>query len=249
MSDPDVGRIRVGTSGWTYAHWRGVFFPPELKSRELLPYYCRGFDSVEANVGFYRLPAERTFTAWHKATPPDFIFSLKAHRYITHGLRLKDAGEPLVNVVGRYASLREKLGPILFQFAEKFECDSDRLREFLPLLPEFMRFTFEFRHDSWFTPEVYELLREHGCALTIADTPDFPMALEITAGFVYVRLHGGRVIYQSAYTDAEIAEWGKRAQDWAAEGRDVYIYFDNDFLANAPRNALTLRRMLGQIDF
>jgi len=151
-------------------------------------------------------------------------------------------------VVSRYASLQEKLGPILFQFPKDFHCDIDRLREFLPLLPEFARFTFEFRHESWFTSEVYELLREHNRALTIADTPDFPVAFETTADFVYVRLHGGRVLYQSTYHDAELAEWGKRAQDWAADGRDVYVYFDNDFMANAPRNALMLRRLLGQIE-
>jgi uncharacterized protein YecE (DUF72 family) len=143
--------------------------------------------------------------------------------------------------------LERKLGPILFQFPEKFECDVERLRGFLPLLPQFLRFTFEFRHGSWFQDEVYELLRQHSCALTIADTPDFPLAFEVTAGFVYVRLHGGRVLYQSAYRDDELGEWARRATEWAEGGRDVYIHFDNDFMANAPRDALKLRRLLGQI--
>lgn len=246
MTSPEPGRIRVGTSGWTYPHWMGTFYPPGTKPKDILPTYCELFDTVEINLSFYRLPMPPAFNKWRDGTPPDFLFSIKAHKYITHRLGLRDALPPLLNVLRRYSLLQAKLGPILFQFPERFHCDVERLRDFLPLLPPSLRFTFEFRHESWFAPEVYELLREHNCALTMADTPDFPLVFEVTADFAYARLHGGRVLYQSSYFDDELEQWGRRALDWSETGRDVYIYFDNDFLANAPRNALQLRRLLGQ---
>ncbi len=241
-----MGRIRVGTSGWTYPHWMGTFYPPELKPTQLLPAYAMLFDGVELNYSFYHLPRVSTLAGLWQATPPDFLFSVKAHRYITHRLKLVDAGEPLANVVQRMSLLQDKLGPILFQFPEKFRCNVERLAGFLELLPPWLRFTFEFRHASWFCEEVYELLRRHGCALTIADTPEFPMVLELTADFAYCRLHGGRELYRSAYTEDELQTWSQRAQEWSAGGRDVYLYFDNDFMAHAPRNALRLRELLGQ---
>jgi uncharacterized protein YecE (DUF72 family) len=241
-----MSRIRVGTSGWTYPHWRGTFYPPELKPRELLPAYCALFDTVEFNYSFYHLPRVSTLAGLWQGTPPDFLFSVKAHRYLTHRLKLQDAGEPLANVIQRVSLLQEKLGPILFQFPERFARDLDRLAGFLALLPPWLRFAFEFRHASWFEPELYELLARHGCALTIADTPDFPREFELTASFVYCRLHGSRVLYGSAYTEGELATWARRAQEWSAGGRDVFIYFDNDFLAHAPRNALRLRELLEQ---
>jgi uncharacterized protein YecE (DUF72 family) len=241
-----MSRIRIGTSGWTYPHWMGTFYPADLKPSELLPAYCRLFDTVELNHSFYRLPLVSMLASLWQATPPDFLFSVKAHKYITHRLKLKDAAEPLVNTVRRLALLQTKLGPFLFQFPEKFACDLERLASFLELLPPWLRFTFEFRHPSWFRDEVYELLRRHACALTIADTPSFPLAFEVTAGFVYCRLHGSRALYGSSYTEEELQTWADRAREWSAEGRDVFIYFDNDFLAHAPRNALRLRGILGQ---
>ena len=241
-----MARIRIGTSGWTYPHWMGTFYPPELNRAQLLPAYCRLFDSVEFNYSFYHLPRVSTLAGLWQGTPPDFLISVKAHRYITHRLRLKEAAEPLTNVVQRMSLLQTKLGPILFQFPKTFRCDPERLGSFLELLPPWLRFTFEFRHVSWFDEGVYELLRQHGCALTIADTPEFPVSLELTADFVYCRLHGGRELYRSPYTEEELQAWAQRAQEWLEGGRDVYIYFDNDFLAHAPRDALRLRDILGQ---
>ncbi|MBM3497290.1 MAG: DUF72 domain-containing protein [Armatimonadetes bacterium] len=238
--------MRVGTSGWTYPHWLGTFYPPELKPRDLLPAYCRLFDSVELNYSFYHLPRVSTLAGLWKNTPADFLFSVKAHRYLTHRLQLEAAGEPLANIVRRASLLQEKLGPILFQFPEKFQCDIERLAGFLELLPPWLRFTFEFRHASWFREGVYDLLKRRRCALTLADTPEFPNVLELTADFVYCRLHGSRVLYGSCYTEEELQVWATRAREWSAGGRDVFIYFDNDFLAHAPRNALRLREILGQ---
>jgi len=243
----EAGRIRVGTSGWSYPHWMGTFYPPEVKASQLLSEYCRHFESVEVNYSFYHLPRVSTLAGLWQTTPSGFLVSVKAHRYLTHRLRLKDAAEPLANIVQRMALLQDKLGPILFQFPEKFPRDIDRLAGFLELLPPRLRFTFEFRHPSWFCPEVYERLGRHGCALTVADTPKFPLVFEVTADFVYCRLHGSRVLYGSPYAEEELQTWAERARGWSAEGRDVFIYFDNDFLAHAPRNAVRLREILGQV--
>lgn len=240
------GRIRVGTSGWAYPHWRGPFYPADTRSGQELPRYCEWFDSVEVNLSFYRLPLPQLIAAWHDTTPPDFVFAMKAGRYITHRLKLRDAAEGLVNYIRRAVLLRTKLGPILFQLPPALGCDLDVLEGFLDLLPRPLRFAFEFRHPSWFCDGVYELLARHWCALTIADTPDYPIAFEVTAEFVYVRLHGHTALYQSAYSEGELEQWAARAREWSATGRDVYVYFDNDFLARAPRDALRLRAILGQ---
>jgi uncharacterized protein YecE (DUF72 family) len=241
-----MAEIRIGTSGWTYPHWRGTFFPPGTRAVDLLPKYCESFDTVEVNLSFYRLPLPRAIGVWRDSTPPDFLLSVKAHRYITHHLKLLDAERPLWNFIRRMALLQPKLGPLFFQFPARFRCDVDRLEGFLKLLPDGLRFAFEFRHPSWFCQEVYDALAGHSCALALADTPDYPIAFELTADFVYVRLHGSRVLYQSSYSEQELREWAARAREWSADGRDVYVYFDNDFLAHAPRNALQLRCMLGQ---
>ena len=242
-----MAEIRIGTSGWTYPHWRGTFFPVGTSTKQLLPKYCESFDTVEVNLSFYRLPLPRAISIWRDSTPPDFVLSVKAHRYITHHLKLLEASRPLWNFVRRMALLHPKLGPLFFQFPARFRCDVERLKGCLDLLPAGPRFAFEFRHPSWFCREVYEALASHSCALAFADTPDYPIAFELTANFAYVRLHGSRVLYQSSYSEEELQEWARRAREWAATGRDVYVYFDNDFLANAPRNALRLRQILGQV--
>jgi uncharacterized protein YecE (DUF72 family) len=212
----------------------------------VLARYGEHFDTVEINLSFYRLPLPQVLAAWRDHTAPDFLFSVKGHRYLTHRLKLKDPAEALVNFVRRMALLQPKLGPILFQFPEAFACDRGRLGGFVDLLPPRLRFAFEFRHPSWFSGEVYDLLASRNCALTIADTPDYPIAFEVTADFVYVRLHGHRALYQSSYSEPELQEWAARAVEWSLAGRDVYVYFDNDFVANAPRNALRLREILNQ---
>ncbi len=240
------GRIRIGTSGWAYPHWRGLFYPPDIRAGQELSWYCESFDSVEVNLSFYRLPLPRLLATWHDTTPADFTFAMKAGRYITHRLKLRQAAEALVNHIRRAVLLRTKLGPTLFQLPPSLRCDTGVLAAFLALLPGPLRFAFEFRHPSWFCDEVYQLLAQHRCALAIADAPDYPIAFEVTAEFVYVRLHGHTALYQSAYSEGELEEWARRAREWASTGRDVYIYFNNDFLARAPRDALRLRAILGQ---
>jgi uncharacterized protein YecE (DUF72 family) len=239
------GRILVGTSGWSYPHWRGLFYAADVRAGDELRTYCQSFDTVEINLSFYRLPMPQMVATWHDTTPPGFTFAWKAAKYITHRLKLRDAAEPVVNVVRRAVLLQTKLGPILFQCSPSLKCDLAALGEFLELLPRPLRFAFEFRHASWFADEVYELLARHGCALAIADTPKYPIAFELTADFAYMRLHGHQALYQSSYSGEELSEWARMIREWSEGGRDVYVYFDNDFLANAPRNALALKGMIG----
>jgi len=237
--------VRVGTSGWSYKHWHGgVFYPEDLRRGQELAYYVTVFDTVEVNSSFYHLPRESTLEGWRQKTPEGFLFALKANRYITHRLNLKDAQEPLELFCSRAGLLGEKLGPILLQLAPSFHLDLDRLRSFAALLPGDKRFTFEFRSDTWFCEEVYALLEEHNVALTIADAPRYPCVERATADFVYLRLHGHEKLYASNYSDQQLAEWAEKIRGWRAEGRDVHCYFDNDFHGYAPANAATLRRMV-----
>jgi len=236
--------LRIGTSGWSYKHWQGLFYPTDLSQEKWLDYYSQHFDTVELNSPFYHLPPKKTFENWYRKTPKDFLFSVKASRFISHILKLNEAREPLQNLLENASGLQEKLGPILFQLPPNFSFDPERLEKFAKVLPTDQRFTFEFRHESWFGDEVYQLLRKNNLALTISDTPKYPLVLETTADFVYVRLHGHEVLYASKYSPKELEEWAERIKDWLADGLDVFVYFDNDANAYAIQNALELKRLL-----
>ncbi len=233
--------LRIGTSGWSYAHWQGLFYPQNLPKEKWLEYYCQYFDTVELNSSFYHLPQKKTFKNWRQRTPKNFLFSIKASRFISHLLKLNGASESLENLLDNALGLKEKLGPILFQFPPNFELDVERLGKFLKILPADKRFTFEFRHESWFCPKVYKMLAKNNLALTISDTPNYPLVFETTADFVYIRLHGHEVLYASKYSQAELSEWTQKIKGWLADGLDVYIYFDNDANAHAVENAKELK--------
>ena len=236
--------MHIGTSGWTYPHWVGPYYPVGTGPRAMLAWYARDFGTVEINHSFYRMPLPHMLKTWRETTPPDFLFAIKVNRYLTHRLRLQVVAQPLVNFVRRAVLLGPKLGPLLLQFPETFRCDPARLAAFAKLLPERLRFAFEFRHASWFCDEVYAALADHGAALVLADAPDYPVVEQMTADFVYARLHGGEVLYRSPYTVPQLERWRDRIRGWCAAGRDVYVYFDNDFLAFAPDNAKRLRDMV-----
>ncbi len=239
-----IGKVRIGTSGWHYRHWLGILYPQELPSREWLKRYAEVFDTVELNNSFYRLPAAETFRNWKKATPAGFLFSVKASRFITHVKRLEDCGEALRLLLEHAAHLGDKLGPLLFQLPPGQQSDPRRLQRFLVSLPEGLATAWEFRHPSWFNPEVYGLLREKGAGLCVADSPRFPAAREVTASFSYVRLHGGRSLYSSEYTEEELEDWADWLRARLNEGVDLFIYFNNDARGYAVSNALTLRELL-----
>lgn len=238
------GQLRIGTSGWVYRHWLDRFYPPKMPSDEQLPFYAREFDSVEVNYSFYRLPPRSVFETWREQVPADFLFAVKASRYLTHLKKLKEPEEPLRRLMESASGLGAKLGPLLFQFAPNWHADVSRLRAFLGALDAYpgIRSTFEFRHTSWFVPEVYSLLERAGAALCIAVRKDEPLNLRLTAPWTYIRVHGGQ--HGIGLTDAEVRTWAERIQQFRGDSIDTYIYFNNDPDGWAIENARLLRSLV-----
>jgi uncharacterized protein YecE (DUF72 family) len=235
-----MAEVRIGVSGWSYPHWRGAFYPEGLRVKDQLGYCAARFPTLEINGSFYRLPTEKAVGAWRDAVPQGFVFAWKASRFITHYRRLKAVDDSLELVFGRMQGLGEKAGPALFQLPPQMKADLARLADFLQRLPRGRRVAIEFRHPSWYDESVYALLRDHGVAFCVSDHQHAPAPWVATAGFVYVRGHGPGGTYSGAYSDAELKAWAKRIQAWAAEGRDAWVYFDNDVEAAAPKDAARL---------
>jgi len=238
-------RIRVGTSGWQYPHWRGAFYPKSLPREQWLEWYARTFDCVEVNASFYRLPETRHLEAWRDAVPAHFRFALKAPRSITHFKKLKNCEQALGDFLGRVEVLGERLGPILFQLPPRWRYNPARLEAFLAALPHAPDCAFEFRDPSWHCDEVAAALREHGAGLCIYDLEGVTSPDEATSRLVYVRLHGPRSAYSGSYRAHALRGWAGRALGWRRDGRAAYLFFDNDERAFAARNA---RRMLGFLE-
>jgi uncharacterized protein YecE (DUF72 family) len=241
-----MGRLFLGTSGYSYKHWKGIFYPSNLPQSRWLEFYCQHFDTVELNVTFYRLPNQQTFEGWYQRTPPHFLFAAKGSRFITHIKRLKDCCEPLRAYRENAAGLGEKLAVVLWQLPPSLLLDGDRLKEFCQSLqdeyPE-KRHTFEFRHESWLKKECYDILASHGFALCIPISPDYPREEQMTAPFSYFRFHHGEVLGNSCYTDKELKQWANKISEWLKE-RDIYIYFNNDVFGFAIDNAKNLRNYI-----
>jgi uncharacterized protein YecE (DUF72 family) len=243
--------LRIGCSGWNYAHWRnGVFYPPRCAARHWLEFYARHFDTVEVNTTFYRLPRETSVARWVAETPPGFTFAVKVSRYVTHVKRLLDVERHLPLLYARIRPLlrTEKMGPLLWQLPPTFACDLDRLAAALEHTHDGHRHAFEFRHPSWFREETYTLLREHGVALVIGDRPQVNhfQAHELTAGFTFVRFHSGSRGRDGNYSHGELEEWAERLDRWRAEV-DVYVYFNNDWEGFAIENAAHLQELLAPV--
>jgi uncharacterized protein YecE (DUF72 family) len=244
MTNPP-GEIRIGCSGWIYKHWRGSFYPQGVPQKRWLEFYAERFDTAEINASFYRLPTEAAVRGWATRAPEGFLFAWKASQYLTHSKKLKDA-EPSLELIFRIMDgLGDKFGPVLFQLPPNLKLNLERLQSFLPLLPKQRRHTVEFRHPSWYAPEVFELLRAHDVSLCISDHKHAPAPWEATASFVYVRGHGPGGSYYGSYSDEELAAWADRIGRWRAAGRNVYAYFDNDIGTAAPADATRLKALLG----
>lgn len=238
------GTVRIGTSGWTYRHWRGTFYPAGLKHAAELEHYASRFDCAEINGSFYRLPTEAAVTAWRERAPPGFIYAWKAPRYLTHYRRLKDASESVALIYDRLSGLGEKRGPALFQLPPQLKRDDQRLSDFLPLLSGRGRSVFEFRDSSWYAPEIFALLGRHDVALCVSDHAAAPAPWIATASFAYVRGHGPGGRYYGSYDAESLSRWAEHGEEWLSEGRDVFCFFDNDIDAAAPADALRLRDLL-----
>jgi uncharacterized protein YecE (DUF72 family) len=238
------GRIWIGTSGYVYRHWRkGVFYPSGLPARQELTYYGTRFPTVELNNSFYRLPTPEMFDRWREATAPDFRFAVKASRFITHIKRLHRVAEELGLFLDRAGHLGPKLGPILFQLPPTQQLDLSRLGEFLPLLAGDRHWVMEFRHPSWHTAEVYRLLAQHQTALCIPVGGGLEPARITTASFTYMRMHRG-LEPGGGFTTQELRSWAAQVQALSSAGKDVYVYFNNDWEGFAVRDATTLQRLL-----
>jgi uncharacterized protein YecE (DUF72 family) len=286
------GRTCVGISGWTYAGWRRVFYPEGLPRRRELEYVASRMGTVEINGSFYSLQRPTSYRTWYEQTPPGFVFAVKGSRFITHMLKLKNAETALANFFASgVLRLADKLGPILWQFPERMQFNEEKFARFLEILPRThedaariahghddrllgrawtdaehqgpIRHAFEIRHPGFLSREFIDLLRAHGAALVFADTAGrWPYAEDLTADFVYVRLHGAEQLYASGYTDPQLDWWAARIREWRRgcapgdatcvlppvpkrrAGRDVYVYFDNDAKVHAPFDAIRLAERL-----
>jgi uncharacterized protein YecE (DUF72 family) len=264
----------VGISGWTYPPWRGDFYPAGLPHRLELSYAASKMSSIEINGSFYSLQRPTSYHRWAAETPPGFLFAVKGGRFITHMKKLRDVDTAVANFFGSgVLALQDKLGPLLWQLPPALGFDADRLTGFFTALPAStgeagylarrhdqrltgraftgaladrpLRHAVEVRHDSYRTPAFVELLRQLGVGLVVADTAGrWPLLFDVTADFVYVRLHGAQELYASGYDDAELAVWADRIAGWADRGLDVFVYFDNDIKVRAPYDAQALQARL-----
>ena len=236
--------IHIGTSGWHYAHWRGPLYPQDLGPERFLHFYTGLFHTVEVNNSFYQLPREETFLKWRDIAPAGFIFSVKASRYMTHMKKLKDPDQPLKAFLDRVTLLRDKLGPVLFQLPPRWRFNHQRFVAFLKTLPSGFRYAVEFRDQSWFDPRAYEALTDHGVAFCIYELAGLLSPKEVTADFIYIRLHGPEGAYRGQYKAAVLSDWADCFEAWVEGGKEIYCYFDNDEAGYAAQDALTLKRMI-----
>jgi uncharacterized protein YecE (DUF72 family) len=238
-------KIFIGTSGWHYKHWLGVFYPAGTAAGGMFEFYARHFDTVEINNSFYRLPTAKSFDNWRESSPRNFRFAVKASRFITHMKKLKDpqiSSEKFFLVAER---LEKKLGPILFQLPPRWKLNLERLSSFLDNLPAAHKYVFEFRDASWLAPAVFDLLRQHNAAFCIHDFEDMNVPREITAEFSYIRFHGPTSAkYAGSYSGAELRAWADWIEGCRKQLSEIYVYFNNDPGGEAVKNALTLKKLL-----
>jgi uncharacterized protein YecE (DUF72 family) len=240
-----AGSVRIGTSGWHYKHWLGLFYPKKLPAKEMFAFYARHFDTVEINNSFYRLPLTKTFESWRDNSPANFIYAVKGSRFITHMKKLKDAESSSEKFFDGVERLGGKLGPILFQLPPRWQVNVERLVQFLEALPRQHRYVLEFRDESWLIEEVYSVLRQYNAAFCIHDLARMKTPHEITTDFTYIRFHGpGEAKYQGSYSTRELARWSDRLGSWRKSGIDVYAYFNNDVGGHAITNARSLKDLV-----
>ncbi|MFL5913523.1 MAG: DUF72 domain-containing protein [Gaiellaceae bacterium] len=238
--------VRIGCSGWNYQDWRERVYPKGCPPSRWLKYYATLFDTVEVNATFYRLASPKAVANWVEQTPPDFLLTLKASRYLTHIKRLSDLGQGIRRYYESVEPLvgSPKLGPVLWQLPENFHRDDERLANALGALPE-GRHCFEFRHRSWFVDPVYELLHEHDAALVIGDHPERPFqTYEMTTDWTFIRFHYGKRGRRGNYSETELETWAERIASWR-EKVEVLAYFNNDWEGFAVKNGLWMRKALG----
>lgn len=235
--------VHIGTSGWSYEHWKENFYPEKLKSNDWLKFYSTNFSTVEINTTFYHLPRDTTVKNWYAIVPDNFLFAVKASGYITHQKRLHDCKNSLRVFFSSIKALKNKIGPILFQLPPSFKINLERLTEFISHLSKKHEYVFEFRHKSWFVKETYDLLSKHKIALCITDLNGKLSPEEITSHFTYIRLHGPQKAYLGSYGLRKIKSWKRKIESWIAAETSVYCYFDNDEKGYAIQDAKILQTL------
>jgi uncharacterized protein YecE (DUF72 family) len=240
--------IHVGTSGWSYAHWDGVLYPPGLPPRRRLEYYLARYRTVELNASYYRWPADSAFVSWRRRLPDGFVMAVKAPRHLTHQRRLYGPERWIARIHEGLSRLAPRRAVLLVQLSPAFEIDLPRLDYFLGRLPDEIRTAVEMRHASWHREETFSLLERHGAAYCVMSGARLPCILRATADFVYVRLHGPdpEALYGGSYTDDDLRWWRDRLREWERQGREAFVYFNNDGGGNAVRNADRLRELLAE---
>jgi uncharacterized protein YecE (DUF72 family) len=236
--------IRIGTSGWTYRHWKGSFYPDDVPQKRWLEHYAQHFDTVELNAPFYRIPRASTARGWAERTPPQFRFAVKLSRLITHVRRLNECEDIIEWFFRELEPLRSKICAYLVQLPPSFSPQPEQLERFLFLLPSGNRYAFELRNPECYSGGVPELLQRHGVAFCIHDLPGRQTPLLITSSLVYIRFHGTAGRYSGGYSDAELEQWASRMRSWSDEGREVLAYFNNDIGGQAVLNSRTLQRLI-----
>jgi uncharacterized protein YecE (DUF72 family) len=241
-----VAPIWIGTSGWVYRHWMGIFYAKGMPSDAQLPFFARHFPTVEVNYSFYKLPEREVFEAWRRQTPPDYLFAVKASRYLTHMKKLKEPEEPLARLMERATGLEEKLGPILFQFPLAWRANLPRLEAFMEALAPYratgQRFAFEFRHQTWLTNQVHGLLERSDAALCLPVHPNLPLDPRVMTSWTYVRFHAG--LHGIGLGEDELRFWAARLDSYRRAGTTVYAYFNNDPGGHALRDGTRLAELL-----
>jgi uncharacterized protein YecE (DUF72 family) len=238
--------IHIGTSGWSYDHWQGILYPHHTKPWNRLGYYVQHYQTVELNSSFYQWPKVPSFKSWRRRLPPHFLLSVKAPRHLTHHKRLYAPESWIERIRECWHELGDKRAILLVQLSPKFAIDYERLRYFLQQVPPWVRMAVEFRHPSWHQEPVFQLLEQYGVAYCIMSGAHLPCVLRATAPFVYVRMHGPdpQHLYGGFYSDADLQWWASRIREWEQQGKDVYVYFNNDGGGYAVYNANSLSAIL-----
>jgi len=234
-------KYHIGTSGWSYYHWVGVFYPETLEKRAWLSYYARWFDTVEINSTFYRLPFKNMVKGWKNKVPKSFTFAVKGSKIVTHRKKLKDVKEDVDRFINRVSLLGDNLGVVLWQFPPSLKKDVGLLKDFLEMLPSNIRYTIEFRHKSWFNEDIYSILEDHDVAFCIVDSKKLKSPWLKTASFVYIRFHGPEKLYASEYSEEYLKSAAEKLLKMDAES---FVYFNNDFEGYAIKNAKFLKEIL-----
>lgn len=244
-------KLYIGTSGWSYKHWSGVFYPENIKPVKFLEYYITQFDCVELNASFYHTPKKATVTGWVKRTPDSFIFCPKMSRFITHLKKLANTENSLENFFGVFEPMSDRLGPVLIQLPPGLKYNASLITGFMEILKEKYhqhRFAVEVRHKSWINDHFFSLLEDYRFAFVIADSGKrFPYYEAITTDFVYIRFHGHEKLYASDYPEWELKEYALKIKEWMRRGKEVWAFFNNDFGGYAVKNAQKLREIIGSM--